>query len=234
MSTFALIHGGGHGGWCWELVIPELEARGHSAVAPDLPIDDPGPGLAAYAQIVVRAIGDSVDDVVVVGHSLGGLVVPLVAEVRPVRHMIFLGSFVPAPGEVYGTFVAGEPDAMPPDPTAAPYDERGVRPARPWKYAREVFYADVDEDLARRAWQRLRPQSATLLREPSPLRRWPDAPSSYIVMADDRAINASWCRRMARERLGVEPIELPGGHSPFLSRPAHLARLLDSVASDGL
>ena len=79
MSTFALIHGGGHGGWCWELVIPELEARASSAVAPDLPIDDPGPGLAAYAQIVVRAIGDSVDDVVVVGHSLGGLVVPLVA-----------------------------------------------------------------------------------------------------------------------------------------------------------
>jgi hypothetical protein len=139
--------------------------------------------------------------------------------------MIFVGSFVPAPGEVYATFIAGQPDAMPPDPTAAPYDERGVRPARPWEYAREVFYADVDIDIARGAWRRLRAQSATLLREPSPLREWPDVPSTYIVMADDRAINPDWCRRMAKERLGVNAID----HSPFLSRPEQLADVLTSV-----
>jgi len=44
MATFGLVHGSWHGGWCWERLIPELEARGHRAVAVDLPAEDPAAG----------------------------------------------------------------------------------------------------------------------------------------------------------------------------------------------
>jgi pimeloyl-ACP methyl ester carboxylesterase len=228
MTTFALIHGGGHGGWCWELLVPELEARGHSAVAPDMPTEDPNAGAREYAQVVVDALEGVDVDVVVVGHSLGGMTVPVVASMRPVRHMVFLGAMVPAPGEVYGDFLATRPDAL----TAAPTDARdasGVRPARSWETALHAYYLDVPEPVARRAWQRLRPQGGRLFAERSPLEAWPDVPSTYILMTEDRSVDQDFSRWIARQRLGVEAIELPGSHSPFLSRPGELADILVSL-----
>ena len=78
MTTFALVHGGGHGGWCWERVAPLLESRGYQVATPDLPIDDVKAGAAQWAEAVVESLRDCDDDVVVVGHSMGGLAIPVV------------------------------------------------------------------------------------------------------------------------------------------------------------
>jgi hypothetical protein len=66
--------------------------------------------------------------------------------------------------------------------------------------------------------------------EITPLAAWPDVESRSIVCRDDRAINPEWVRAAARERLGTEAIELGGAHSPFLTRPAELAQVLDALA----
>jgi pimeloyl-ACP methyl ester carboxylesterase len=58
----------------------------------------------------------------------------------------------------------------------------------------------------------------------------PEIPSTYIVAAYDRTIRPEWQRRMARERLGVEPIEMPTGHCPNVSQPERLAEILLDVA----
>jgi hypothetical protein len=68
------------------------------------------------------------------------------------------------------------------------------------------------------------------MNEITPLTAWPDVASRSIVCRDDRAINPDWVRSAARDRLGTTAIELDGAHSPFLTRPAELARLLDSMA----
>lgn len=68
----------------------------------------------------------------------------------------------------------------------------------------------------------------TVFTERCPLDSWPDVPSVYIVMAEDRAVNPEWSRRAAR-RIGAELIELPGSHSPFYSRPAELAGVLSRI-----
>ena len=98
MTTFALVHGGWHGAWCWERVVPLLEERGHVAVAVDLPCDDPAAGLDTYAELVCQSLAGADDDVIVVGRSLGGLTIPLVAARRPVRHLIYLCALVPDVG----------------------------------------------------------------------------------------------------------------------------------------
>ena len=85
-------------------------------------------------------------------------------------------------------------------------------------------------DLAAWAGVRLRPQAYDIFDEPSPLVAWPDVPASYIVCRDDHAVNPDWGRTAARERLGVEPIEIDGGHSPFLTRPTELASVLAALA----
>jgi len=112
MSLFALVHGGAHGGWCWELLVPELEQRGHTTVAPDLPIEEDSAGAREYAQVVLDAIPADAEDVVVVGHSLGGLTIPLVAQARPVRHLVYLAAQVPAPGLSNLEYLATEPAAV--------------------------------------------------------------------------------------------------------------------------
>ena len=67
--------------------------------------------------------------------------------------------------------------------------------------------------------------------EPTPLTAWPDVESRSIVCRDDRAINPAWVRAAARDRLGVEAVEISGGHSPFLTRPVELALALDQLMS---
>src|SRR5215218_4055369 len=76
MTTFGLVHGAWHGAWCWEQLIPELERLGHRAVAMDLPCDDPSATYSSYADVIVDALVDEPDDVVLVAHSMGGLSMP--------------------------------------------------------------------------------------------------------------------------------------------------------------
>lgn len=228
MALFALIHGGGHGGWCWEQLIPELEQRGHRAVAPDLPFEDETAGAREWARTVVDAIDAAAasDDVIAVGHSMGGLCLPVVASMRPVRRMVFLGALVPAPGRSHGEYLAEHPDAVVFDADLGSPGPSGLS----WESARAGFYADCDEDVARRAYDRLRPTPLVVFTEPCPIEIWPDVPATSIVMRDDRAVGPAWSRRTAAA-IGAELVELEGSHSPFFSRPGELAEVLIGLAN---
>ena len=96
-STVAFVHGAWHGAWCWDKLRPELEGLGHRVVAVDLPAEDPAAGLQRYAELTRDAIVDA-DEVVLVGHSLGGASIPLVSALRRVRHLVFLCALIPEPG----------------------------------------------------------------------------------------------------------------------------------------
>ena len=93
------------------------------------------------------------------------------------------------------------------------------------------MYQDCDPGDARWALGHLRGQATTPYAEPWPLEAIPDTETrTYIVAAQDNTVNPEWSRRVAPDRLGVTPMEIAGGHSPFLGRPAELARLLDGLA----
>src|SRR5581483_9191509 len=89
MATFSLVHGAWHGGWAWDRVRSELEARGHRVAAPDLPCDDVSLGVADYARCVPPAD-------VAVGHSLGGLTLARVDA----RVHVYLCALVPGVDDV--------------------------------------------------------------------------------------------------------------------------------------
>ncbi|GAA4606647.1 pimeloyl-ACP methyl ester carboxylesterase [Actinoplanes octamycinicus] len=206
MATFVLIHGAGDVGWYWHLVEAELRARGHDTVAPDLPCDDDTAGLAEYADAVVAAVGDRTD-LIVVGQSLGAFVAPLVADRLPVERLVLVAPLIPRPGEPPEAYWTGT-DYQP----AGSYDD--------------LFYQDVPPELTAEAERRSRDQSTARMGEPFPLRAWPDVPTRVLLCRDDRLLPPEFVRRVARERLGVTPDEIDGGHTPALSRPGELAAYL--------
>jgi pimeloyl-ACP methyl ester carboxylesterase len=228
MSTFVLVHGAYHGAWCWELLRPELERRGHRSVAVDLPFADPAAGTLACAELVAAAVEDSGDDVVLVGHSLAGLVVPVAAGLRPVRRLVHLCALLPRPPLSFDEASVGEPIFDHFTPAVPAVSNPDGSTSCPEQRAVELFYHDCPPALARWAAARLRPQHWRVTTEATPLGVWPGVPSSYVLCVDDRAVNPGWSRRVARAVLGVEAVELAGGHSPFLSRPAELASALVS------
>jgi pimeloyl-ACP methyl ester carboxylesterase len=217
MTTFALVHGSWHGGWCFERLVPELESRGHAAVAVDLPCDDLGKTYADYAQVVAAALAGD-DDVVAVGHSMGGHTIPYLARLRPVRRLVFLCALLPEPdgGWRHLQFSPGFAEAFGRDEL----DRSFMRDA---EAARATLYNDCDPEDARAAFARLRPQAragAWL-----PRAEWADVPATYVVTGDDRALSPEW-QREAAAASRLPTVELDGGHSPFLARPEELALLL--------
>lgn len=225
-----LVHGSYHGAWCWDLLRPELERLGHRVITMDLPISDPALGAADYATVIADAL-DPAGETLLVGHSMAGLIIPLVVERRPIRRLVFLAAFLPSPGRSANDQRATEPIDGRLPPTTAEWTDLGENV---WMVgpntATELFFHDAPAEVARWATARLRPQAYGVLGEVTPLVTWPDVESRYIVCRDDRATNPEWGRAAARERLGVEAIEIDGSHSPFLTRPAELAGLIDSLA----
>jgi pimeloyl-ACP methyl ester carboxylesterase len=212
--TFAFIHGAGDVGWYWHLVEAELRAHGHSTVAPDLPVDDDRAGLGEYAEVVLKAIGNA-PDVVVVAQSFGGYIAPLVAERVRARVIVLVAGMVPAPHESAEAMFAAT------GWQAEPLEDNS---------ARNVFYHDVPQELAGEALRRGgRRQSETPGSQPWPLDAWPSIPTRFILCRNDRFFPAGWLRPLVRARLGIIPDEIDSGHCPALSQPRELARqcLLD-------
>jgi len=232
MVTFGLVHGAYHGSWCWEALTPELEDRGHQVLTLDLPSEDPGAGAAEYAAAALTAFAGAGDDLVVIGHSLGGLTIPLIAAARPVRRLVFLAAMLPRPGKAQDEVLSLEPDMVCAGPEGGSYQgPSGDTRWRPEAAAR-WFFADCPAGVAASAASRLRGQCWKITTEVTPLAAWPAVPCAYVLGIRDPVINPAWSRQAAPAVLGVKAIQIDAGHSRFLAMPAVLAQLLDKLAAD--
>lgn len=227
---FALVHGGQLGAWEFDLLVPELRSHGHSTVAVDLPIGDPSAGAREYAAVVARALEHVETDVVLVGHSMGGLVIPLVAAQRSVRKLVFVCAGYPEPGRSHMEVRREQPGESVSAGPASAWEQPGDSHLLPRELARAMFFHDCPPDVQDWALARMRPQSRKPLREKTPLDAWPDVPRTLIIASGDRCIPPESARLTARRLFNEAPIELPGGHCPALSRPRELANLLEESA----
>lgn len=224
MARFVFVPGAGGAGWFWHLVERELRRDGHQTVAVELPADDPAAGLARYAELIAAAIGDR-PETVLVTQSLGGFSAPIALARTPVALLVTVNAMLPAPGETAGAWGAntGQKEA------AAEMAERDGRTSE--FDVDEVFWHDVPPDVVAEAAAHARDETDTVFDTPWPLDTWPDVPTKVVIGRDDRLFPAPFQRRVCRERLGITPVELPGGHLLALSQPAGLARQLTEYAA---
>lgn len=225
MTSYCLIHGSGQGPGGWKLLVDELERRGHRVVTPALRVSRADEGAVWHAETVVDTLersGLQPQDLVCVAHSASGMYLPLVAERWPPRRMVFLAAFIPRPGVSFMEQYRANPSMF----NAAWVGKNPMED----EVALEFLFHDCPAE--RLDWAlstRVLFYAKRAMEEPCPLRAWPAVPATYIVCTEDRTIAPAWQRRTAREWLSVEPIELPGGHCPHVSRPEAVADVLEQV-----
>jgi hypothetical protein len=142
---------------------------------------------------------------------------------------VYLCALVPVPGLSFDAQQVEIRTGFIPAEGAIGHEDGSV--SWPKAGAIEVFYHDCDSLIAADAAARLRRQFWRVTQEVTPLREWPAARSAYILCTGDRVVSGDYGRRASRGVLGIEPVEVAGGHSPFLSRPRELADVLERVAS---
>jgi pimeloyl-ACP methyl ester carboxylesterase len=224
MATYVLIHGAASDSWYWHRVTPELRSRGHEVVAPDLPCDDDSAELSDYADVVVDAIGDRTG-IVMVAQSLAGFTAPLVCERVRVDLLVMLAAMVPSPGESPGDWWANTGHEQ----ARRELDQNQGRTTGEGFDVMATFFHDVPPDVVAEAVARgERRQSATPFRKPWPLAAWPDVPTRFLLCRNDRFFPAEFMRRIVKQRVGVTPDEMDGGHLPALSRPRELTDRLEA------
>jgi pimeloyl-ACP methyl ester carboxylesterase len=242
MLTFVLVHGAWHGAWCWNRVVPFLTAAGHAVTTPALAgLGDrvaelhPGIDLETHVAEVTASIApDGPRDVVLVGHSYGGMVIAAVAARRAARiaGLVYLDAFVPEDGQAcFDLAVPGVANGIREE---AQLEGDGWRVAPPTPQAMGI----VAEDDARWLAERMTPQPIATFEQPVRFgSHAPDpslAPRIFIHCVTDppSPMFAPFADR-ARSTPGWTLYELATGHDAMLTEPDTLARLLLAAGFTG-
>jgi len=230
-----LIHGGGHGGWCWTDTQQYLTGAGISSSAPDLPgsgadkTPRAGITLDSYIDSTIAHIDAIDDDVLLVGHSIAGLTLPAVAAARPHRicHVLFIA------GLVTGANERGI-DSIPEDRRSSYFDRANQSVDRSFTpdfaHAWDRFFPALAEQQAQRVYAKLTPQPLAPYLQENPVDMADvDIPRSYILLDGDRTFPIPLARRFAKQA-GVEPVVRRGDHCWMITDPHACANAIAEVA----
>ncbi|MFF5721493.1 alpha/beta hydrolase [Streptomyces buecherae] len=274
-----LVHGFWHGSWCWSPVVERLAARGVPSVAVDLeghglrgpaprarwarPFDaasfatEPSPVAAVTASSAAAVLAEQIrtvgggHPVLVVAHSMGGVVATAVAELVPelVAGLVYVSAFAPvsgAPAGYYNTCPENTGEMVSRHLAADPMVVGAARidfgdPERR-DQIKETFYNDVDDRTADATIALLSTDGpAGIPLEPLTVtqERYGSVPHAYVVCGRDNVIPATLQYRFVKEidtvsATPTEVTELDCSHSPFLSQPDALAAAIVAAGRVGV
>jgi pimeloyl-ACP methyl ester carboxylesterase len=235
MSTFVLVHGAWQGAWAWDAVKPKLEALGHKVVTLDLPGsgDDMTPPLEVTLDAYVNKVADIVkqqnEKVILVGHSMGGVVITQTAEyvADKIEKLVYLCAFLPKNGESLGGKLAGQKG---PQFTVNETDMTAVIPT---ELIEETFLNATNDDAVKQvAYKKMRPQPLAPFQQEVKLseENFGSLDRFYIETTLDHAIPVDFQRTMNTETPCKKVITLEADHSPFFSKTEEVVKHLHEMS----
>ena len=237
-KQYVLVHGMSHGGWAWDALVRRLERDGHRAIAPDLPghgrraHERARASVGAYAQAVADAMMQAgISRGIVVGHSMGGVVIPKVAELVSTRvaHLVFLAAVVLRDGES----LLGAQISTPTRPLLEGLARAGggvVQYPAATEWARWLNDLPPGDGRVVDALARMTPQPLRPWLERVDMRRFyaMDVPRTYVRCLKDNAVTPARAAQYAA-RLGVTPVDMDCAHEPMLSALDDLVTMLEKI-----
>ncbi len=221
--TYCLLHGSTHGPGGWRWLARELRRLGHRVVTPSVPYEDP----AASTERCISAIDAQLREVsvrgplVVVAHSISGLLLPAIAAHNHAAQLIYIAAAVPAAGLSFRQQFERTPDMY-----WADWVEAGHRSSKDEAIARQFLYHDCDPAVVEEIKRHRIQFAAKRIWLDVFADRHPAIQARYLVCAQDRVFQPAWMRRTAREIVGVTPETFDSGHCPHLAAPQALAQAL--------
>ncbi len=233
-KTYVLLHGNWHGGWCWARVADGLRALGHRVFTPTLTglgerhhLLSPSITLDTFIDDLINVIeAEELGDIILVGHSFGGLVITGAADRRPerIRHLVYLDSMIVRDGQC-------ALDGLPPEIAASrrlaitQQVAGGIPPPDPSMFG---VAEDADRDWLQR---RLTPQPAHSQDSPLSLVNpvGNGLPCTYIACTDPVLANLVPSHHRARDQPGWTWLEIATGHDAMVTAPVELTRMLAAI-----
>ena len=241
MSTYVLVHGAWHTGAELEPVAAVIRAAGHQVFTPTIKGSRPGDAKTTGLDEAIQSIVDylavnNLKDVILLGHSYGGMIITGVADraADRIRRLVYWNAFVPNNGESLN-------DMVPPiyvglfDAIAAERGDGSV--VLPFPIWREAFINDADLETAQRTYDILNPHPLKTFSDKISLQTNPAEMTiarSYINCTEDTALphGYPWHPRLS-EKLGLfRLIQVPGSHELCFSNPQALARAIMEAGRD--
>ncbi len=242
-KTYILVHGAWHGAWCWYKVVPLLEAKGRKVIAIDLPghgkdtTDPTNITLEDYVKKVVAVASEQTGQVILVGHSSGGIVISQAADelgTDKVATLVYLDAFIPKDGESVFSLVEMVQKQLPAASNTltimeciTPSDDGKTSVFKP-EFAQQFFYADCSAEDIKFAKTNLSRQAFAPLATPAKVTDsiYGVIPKYYILCTKSKDLDKTFlsthvpCKKV---------YTLPSSHSPFFSMPEKLAEILNEV-----
>lgn len=235
MSTYVLVHGAWQGEWAWDLVKPQLEAFGHTVITLDLPGSgkDTTPSqnitLDSYVNTVTTIINQQNEKVILVGHSMGGIVITQTAELIPnkIDKLVYLCAFLPQNGESLGSKLDGEAG-----PQFSINENDMTAELIPELIEQTFLNATEDGSIKGASFNQMRPQPLGPFQKELKIseENFETVNRIYIETTLDRAIPIDFQRRMHTETTCTKIITLEADHSPFFSKTTELVNCLNELS----
>ena len=234
MGNYLLVHGAWAGGWSWEKVVPLLEQKGHAVKAPDLPghgMDETplsGVNLQAYTEKICQVLDEFDDQVILVGHSMGGIVISQAAEARPqkVKKLVYLAAYLLQNGQTIMQVFEGDKGSllganliMADDQSHINLKEEGIK---------DVIYTDASDEDLKRIMERVVPQASMPFATPINIteENYGSIPRVYIECTNDLVITPGAQKEMYTKMPCEKVLTLETSHAPNYGAPERLVEYL--------
>lgn len=224
VKSIILVHGGFVDGSGWEGVYDLLKKDGYNVTI----VQNPTTSLADDVAVTKRAIAAASGNVILVGHSYGGVVVSEAGTDPKVAGVVYIAAFAPDAGESVSSLIANPPKGAPVPPILPPVD--GFLFLDRAKFAAS-FAADVRPDLASFMADSQVPWGVAALDGKVTAPAWKVKPSWYLISADDKMIPPAAQRQMASRARAIT-IEVPGSHAVYVSNPGVVAKFSAQAATN--